>query len=310
MTPVAAACAPSPLRALALFALLAGAAAQAQEPTLTLPTLTLPAPAAAIDAVVRQPRPFGYTVGDIALQEVLLARDGRGFQPASLPPPARVNAWLERRAARVRSGEDGARWLLVEYQVVNAPRALATIAVPGWELAGAAGAPALRVAPAVLGVGPLAPPPREGEALSLRPDRPAPAIDTGAIQRRLVLWLAALAACLAAWLGYAGWSGWHARTHLPFTRALRQVRARGSDPAAAHRALHQAFDRTAGQIVHAGSLDALFRRAPWLQPLRPPIERFYAQSAELFFGTGLPGEALSPQALCRDLSRLERRHAP
>jgi mxaA protein len=96
---------------------------------------------------------------------------------------------------------------------------------------------------------------------------------------------------------------------MPFGRALRELRRPAGTPLAAHVALHQAFDRTAGQVVQTGTLAALFERAPHLQPLQPQIERFYTQSAGLFFGEGLPADAVSPQALCRQLHRLERRHA-
>jgi mxaA protein len=266
--------------------------------------------AASADAVVRQPRAFGYTVGDIAVQQVLLAREGRAFVPAALPAPARVTAWLERRAARVEASADGARWLVVEYQVVNAPRALATIPIPAWELAGTGGAAPLKIAPAALSIAPLTAPLRAGEALPLRPDRPAPVIDTAAMQRTLLLWLAALASCVAAWLAYAGWHAWRDRWALPFTHALHVLLGQAADARAAHLALHQAFDRTAGRVLHPGALEPLFARAPHLQPLRAEIEAFYAQSAALFFGAGLPADALPPQALCRELSRLERRHAP
>ena len=286
----------------AALACLAGTLAAAQ------PAAPPSAPAGSA-AEVLQPRAFGYTVGDLAVQRVRLSLAGRPFEPASLPAPARVSAWLERRAARVEAAPDGARWLVVEYQIVNAPRTLVTIPVPGWDLPGAAGASGLRVAPAALGVAPLTTPAPPGEALPLRPDRPAPAIDTGAIQRRLALWLAALAAVLSAWLAWLAWNAWRDRTTLPFACALRELRAQ-PPAAAAHLALHHAFDRAAGRVVQAASLDALFERAPHLRPLRPQVERFYAQSAELFFGAGLPADALSPQALCRGLRRLERRHAP
>lgn len=97
----------------------------------------------AAQAVVVQPRPFGYTVGDLVTQRVLLVRAGRPFEPSELPTAARVNAWLERRAAHVESSATGERWVVVEYQVLNAPRALATIALPSWELASADGGAAL-----------------------------------------------------------------------------------------------------------------------------------------------------------------------
>lgn len=256
------------------------------------------------DALVEQPRPFGYTVGDIATQHVLLPE---GFALSSLPEAARASAWLERRPARLERGEDGRRWLAVEYQLVNAPRALATVTVPAWQLAGPAGMPALRVPAATISVGPLTAPTGAGEAVPLRPDRPAPAIATGQMQRRLWFWVSTLGATLAAWLAYAGWHAWRAHRTLPFARALRELRGQDDAPRAAHVALHQAFDRTAGHVVQAATLPALFERAPHLQALQPQIERFYAQSAALFFGGGLPADAVSPQALCRRLRRLERR---
>lgn len=282
--------------ALLVGALLACHAAQAQ------------AQAQQQDATVEQPRPFGYTVGDIATQRVRLPE---GFASSALPDAGRASAWLERRPARFERGPDGRRWLAVDYQVVNAPRALATVTVPAWQLADAAGTRALRVPAAAISVGPLTAPPAAGGALPLRPDRPPPAIATGEMQRQLWLWAGALAATLAAWLAYAGWNAWRASRTLPFARALRELRGQDVAPLAAHLALHQAFDRTAGRVVHAGTLAALFEQAPYLRPLQPQIERFYAQSAALFFSGGsAPADAVSPQALCRQLRRLERRHAP
>lgn len=254
------------------------------------------------DAVVEQPRPFGYTVGDIATQRVLLPE---GFTPAAPPDAARASAWLERRPARIERSADGRRWLVVDYQVVNAPRALATVTAPAWELAGT---PPLRVAAAAISVGPLTAPVEAGQALPLRPDRPAPAIAIAPIQRLLWSWAGALALVLAAWLAYAAWNSWRDRNALPFGRALRELRGQAVVPLAAHVVLHQAFDRTAGQVVQAGTLAALFQRAPWLQAQRTQIVHFYAQSAGLFFGGGLPADAVSPLALCRQLHRLERRH--
>ena len=280
-------------RCMLLAAVLAGPIAQAQQR----------------EAVVEQPRPFGYTVGDIATQRVLLPE---GFAPAALPEAARASAWLERRPARVERGPDGHRWLAVDYQVVNAPRALAHVTVPAWQLAGAAGTPPLRIAAAAITVAPLTAATEAGQVPPLRPDRPAPAIAVGSLQHPLWMWVGALAATLAAWLAYAGWNAWRAGATQPFARALRELRElRGQEhaPLAAHVVLHQAFDRTAGHVVHAGTLASLFVRSPHLQPLQAEIERFYAQSAALFFGAGLPADALPPLALCRRLRRLERRHA-
>ena len=279
-----------------VLAALVGSAACAQVPT-------------AADVVVQQPRSFGYTVGDLATQRVLLARGGQAVAPSAFPEPGRANAWLERRPARVERDEQGRRWLAVDYQVITAPRALASVPVPGWELA-LAGLPALRIPAASISVGPLTTAPAAGQAPAVRPDRAAPQIATRTMQRRLWRWLGAIAAVLAAWLAFSAWTAWQARSHSPFARALRELRARGTAPAAGRLALHQAFDRTAGRVLHAGRLAPLFEQAPWLRPLQPRVERFYAESADLFFGPGLPGDAESPLALCRQLRRLERRHAP
>jgi mxaA protein len=78
----------------------------------------------------------------------------------------------------------------------------------------------------------------------------------------------------------------------------------------AWRALHEAFDRTAGEVLRVSTLPRLFDRTPQFEPLRDRIEAFYAQSAARFFGdaqAGLSADGVSPRALCRDLRRIERR---
>ena len=117
--------------------------------------------AAAGAQTVQQPRPFGYTVGDLATQRVLLPAGGN----ASLPEPGRANAWLERRAARIERDADGRRWLAVDYQVITAPRTLASVPIPAWDLAGT---PPLRVPAATISVGPLTTAPVAGQAVPLR----------------------------------------------------------------------------------------------------------------------------------------------
>ncbi|HEX4508680.1 MAG TPA: hypothetical protein VH328_01310, partial [Burkholderiaceae bacterium] len=89
-----------------------------------------------IAAVTEQPRSFGYLVGDLLSQRVLLEAHDRPFVPSALPPPARLGAWFERRGAHVETTSDGRRWLVVDYQVINAPTAVATVRLASWELAG------------------------------------------------------------------------------------------------------------------------------------------------------------------------------
>ena len=64
------------------------------------------------NAIVEQPRPFGYVIGDILTQRILLQLEGHAFEPAALPPAERVGVWLERRTLRIESTTTGgAGWL-------------------------------------------------------------------------------------------------------------------------------------------------------------------------------------------------------
>jgi mxaA protein len=271
------------------------------------------APIATVAAVVDQPRPFGHVVGDVLAQRVLLAAE-RPVAPASLPGPQRLSAWIERRSARVERAADGRRWLVVDYQVVNAPQSPVTVQIPAWRLAGDAAQPALLVPAWPVGVSPITARAAPGTAAwQLRPDRPAPAIATGPLRLRLALASAALAAWLAAWAGWLAWRHWRDAMTRPFASALRALGRADERQPSDWRTLHEAFDRTAGEVLLASTLPRLFERAPQFEPLRDRIEDFYARSAARFFGdahaasTGPAADAASPMALCRDLRRVERR---
>ena len=269
------------------------------------------AASAPVAAVVEQPRPFGHVVGDVLTQRVLLAADRPA--PASLPGPQRLSAWIERRTARVERAADGRRWLVVDYQVVNAPQSLATVRIPAWRLAGDATQPALLVPAWPVGVSAITARATPGtDGWQLRPDRPAPAIATGPLRLRLVLAATALAAWLAAWAGWLAWRRWRDAATLPFASASRALGRVDDDHPSAWRALHEAFDRTAGEVLRGSTLPRLFERTPQFVPLRDRIEAFYAQSAARFFGDAQARSgtgAASPRALCRDLRRIERRSA-
>jgi mxaA protein len=119
---------------------------------------------------------------------------------------------------------------------------------------------------------------------------------------------AGLVACLVAWAGWLAWRRWHDGRTQPFASALRTLARSERRQADDWRALHEAFDRTAGQVLLASTLPRLFERAPQFEPFRHRIEAFYAQSAARFFGDAPPSsDQASPFALCRDLRRIERR---
>lgn len=262
-----------------------------------------------VEATVQQPRPFGYFIGDVLTQRVLLEAAGREFAPA-LPRAERVGVWFERRDPRIETAdEDGKRWLVLEYQIVNAPRGVMTIELPSLEIRDVVGEHALFVPAQAIEVAPLTDPTASiNVAQALRADRASPLVPTRPIWHRAIALGGACAAALAAWLTWIGWRNWLARRELPFARAWVELHMLDEHAPEAWQAVHRAFDRTAGRVVQRGTLAALFQAAPHFSPLRTRIEQFYAQSSALFFGAGLPDGALSVRELCRDLRRLERRH--
>ena len=267
------------------------------------------APIAATADVV-QPRAYGHTIGDVLTQRVLLRSAGRAFEPAELPKPERVGAWFERREPRVERSADGERWLVVDYQLINAPPALKTVRLPAWELKDARGGEPLRVAEWPLSVGPLTAraAPAQGALQPLQADRPAPFVDTAAPRRQIAIWLGLLVLALAAWAGWLLWRNWQSLRHQPFAMAWRELRHLDESAPPAWHAMHRAFDRTAGRVVQPATLPQLFQRAPHLERLRPQIEQFYEQSAALFFGGSLPARPLDVRSLCGALRRVEKRH--
>jgi mxaA protein len=261
-------------------------------------------------AQVQQPRAFGYVLGDVITQRVLLESAGAPFQLAKMPGTQRVGIWLERRAARVESAKDNKRWLIVEYQLINAPRILTTIAVPPLLLE-SSDKTRLLVPAWSVSVSPLTPQSSAFDTAGmgeLRPDRPAALVETTPVKRQVWIWCLALAATVAAWAGWTLWRNRLAALNQPFARAWHEMRRLDSASPQAWQTLHRAFDRTAGRVMHAETLPLLFDEAPHLQPLRARIEEFFAASSERFFGAGTQSTTVSIQALCDELQRMERRH--
>ena len=265
------------------------------------------------NAVVQQPRSFGYVIGDIVTQRVLLEDHGRPIVPSALPPPGPAGVWLERRASRVETDERGKHWLAIDYQIMNSPQALKMVSLPAFKVPVSGGGSELAVSSWPISVAPLTPerPFANGGLGILRPDRNAPLIDTAPIARSLVFLLVVLVALIAAWVAWWMWRNWCASAQLPFGVAVRELRGVDENDPRAWKALHRAFDSTAGQVVRADALGVLFQRAPQFERLRSPIERFYAQSGARFFGASVAaapasGGPLSLHGLCADLRRIEK----
>ncbi|WP_273453353.1 hypothetical protein [Nevskia ramosa] len=262
---------------------------------------------------VENPRAYGYLVGDLLVQKVQLSVDGKPVELAELPGRDRYGVWIARRATQVERHADGTRWLVMEYQIVNASKDVDVIALPKLKLRTTTPDLFIDVPDWPISVGAITAVQisNKGALRALQPDRPAPVIDTEAIRHPLKLTLAALAAVLLAWLAWWRWREWQASERLPFARARRELRHLSpdseADSDAAWRCLHQAFDATAGRVVQPATLALLFRAAPHLEAARDVIERFYAESAARFFG-GRDHTSLSPNALCAQLRAIEKQH--
>jgi mxaA protein len=268
--------------------------------------------AAPHSAVVEQPRPFGYVIGDLVTQRVLLETDGHAFEPAQLPGIGQhLGAYLERRAVRIEPDARDRRWLTVDYQVLNVPQTLKTVMIPAWELRAATDATLLRVHEWPISLAPVTPKTvfQQGGLSELRPDRSAPRAATAPIRDALVFWSTALVLMLAAWVAWLLWRNREDSFHQPFARAVRELRGLDERSPKAWYALHRAFDASAGRSVQLETLPALFERAPHLEPERSAIEQFFAQSSERFFGSGLSSYPMAVRELCDRLYRLEKQQA-
>jgi mxaA protein len=262
--------------------------------------------------VVEQPRPYGYLVGDVLLQKIRLAVAGEPVEILDLPRKDRIGVWLARRGSTIETRADGTRWLVIDYQIVNASKDVDVIALPKLHLR-TRGDPKVfvDVPDWPITVGAITPGTvrNQGGLLELQPDRPAPMVATNVIRHQLHQSLLALVTVLLLWLGWWRWREWRASEQQPFARARRALHGLSPSSPVAWRTLHHAFDATAGRVLQPSTLPLLFERAPQYAPLRADIERFYADSAALFFGGAQPAaDPLLP--LCTRLRAIEKRHEP
>lgn len=275
-----------------------------------------PVDAPAVAAQTEQPRAYGHVIGDLLTQRVLLEQGGRALDvaPAALPPADRTGLWFERRAPRVEVDAEGRRWLAIDYQLINAPRALTSTTLPALTLATSAGValavPAWPLTIGPLTAGPLSPPDAAapGGLPALQPDRPVEPRPTRAIERQLQAALAALGVVLVVWLAWWGWRQWRESRRLPFAHAWSRLRRLDAADPAAWLALHEAINQSAGRVVHAASLARLVDDAPQLRPLHGELARFFEASNGRFFGSAA-ATAFPLHELGRALRAAEKRHA-
>jgi len=268
-----------------------------------------------------EPRAFGYHVGDLVERELIVhIPDGVVLDEASLPRPgARGKALELQQVTQQRDSEPGGSRLTLRlrYQVFLAPTEVRTLEIAPFSLGfhGDGREQSLRVDAWPVTVSPLVPlevSPRDGLG-ELRPDLPPLPIDTRPAQRRLVAYGVVLLLCLG-WLAqvYLGLP-WRSRRQRPFASAWRQLDHLPADsPAAARRAafqrVHEALNRTAGEVVFAHGVDRFVAAQPRYAGLRDELLAFFQQSRREFFADA-PAAANDGRWLrefcrkCRDAER-------
>lgn len=241
---------------------------------------------------IEQPRGFGYHIGDRLSRHITLElRAPYVLDTQALPAAGRFSDFLALDTPRITSSaRDGATFydIRFDYQVVNVGLEAASVAVPHHDLQYANGQEVLKalIPDTRITVTPL----RAKDDATLAPNAaPAPRVFEAT-----ALWAcaASLALCvLGLAFMHGGLPSW--RRARPFMLALDEVRAaqrrgwRDEDYAAALRAVHRAFNATAGRTVFADALTEFFQEYPAYAGLHAPLTDFFARSRGFFFAPGV-----------------------
>jgi mxaA protein len=250
-----------------------------------------------LNATLSEPRAFGYQIGDTVSRTVTVdASDGLVLDESSVPQAgARGNALELRSVERRSSAEPGGRRheLTLAYQVFLSPPEPRTLEMPGFVLRfqGQPRAQEVRVEAWPVTVSPLVPvevSPRRGLG-ELQPDAPPPLIDTRFARWRLIAYgvvsLLLLAYVAHVYIGLPWWT----RAHRPFTLAWRRLHGltpTSADPQwrEAFKHLHEALNRTMGEVVFEEGIGRFVKAQPHFAHLRDDLATFFRQSRLEFFG--------------------------
>ncbi len=178
---------------------------------------------------VEQPsRSFGYFIGDIVEQRIHLQTDGNNIELAGIPDNQRVGQWLERLSSTLTTDDLGLRLLVLKYQVINAPSALVSTALPALSLEAVGGEP-VSISPWPISISPLASVviPDRDEPPQIQPDRQPVVSDTDLPSRRLTYTGIMLVSTILMWLAWWLWRQYTDLVRLPFARSFDEIRKLG-----------------------------------------------------------------------------------
>jgi mxaA protein len=272
-----------------------------------------------------EPRAFGYRIGDTVERRVTV-HAGAGWQldTDSLPKPGARGGALELRRVATTAHAEGDGWrheLHLQYQVFVSPPAVRTFEIAPFRLRfdSAQRSEDVRVEAWPVTVAPLAPleaSPRRGLG-ELRPDHPPPLIDDRALRLRLQVCAAVAGALLIALSVIQLGTRWRAARNRPFGRAWRQLRRLSGDTSGAAwrsacKTVHDALNRSAGEVVFESGLERFVAARPAFAALRDDLARFLHVSRDEFFAGSerAGGDVAWLTALCRRCHDAERGFAP
>ena len=287
--------------------------------------VSLPTGAAVEKLELTTPRPFGYVIGDTIEHRISLVLDpGFELDPDSVPEPGRASRWLALNESVLTSEERNGTTrhsIRLRYQIVNAAERVIGAGTPPLSLRilGPEGDLPVVVPAWGFTFGPIMTPEERtaGRRPDLRPALPPPPFEIEVRTVRVAA-LGLLALVLMALIvrerligRFAAPSGRH------FDRAWRRLRRRLKDSDSSDAftealvEVHAAFNATAGRAVFEHDLARFFVEHPRFEPVRTPIEAFFAESGKLLYGrneaapdTGPPLDRL--RDLCRACREVER----
>ncbi|WP_068463876.1 hypothetical protein [Hyphomicrobium sulfonivorans] len=270
---------------------------------------------------LKDPRSFGYFLGDTLTREVILRVDaGETLEMASVPLAGPVNYWLELNDVKLDTESSGGGSttyrLVLNYQTFYTPLDPRKLTIPGFALkvAGASGTGEVTVP----GFEFISSPIRQlfasssqssGSSVALQPDVVPYPLTTGRERTAmLVSGLIALASLIAlAW--HQAWWPFHKRAARPFTDTARYLRSNAGklQDASGYRTallrLHRAFDLRAGRRVLADDVDGFLADHPEFKPYAAEVEAMFASSRQTFFGNNVDGASKQlPLSALTDLS--------
>lgn len=278
--------------------------------------------AAEIEMNANNPRPFGYVVGDMLEQELIITTNaGQRIDEKRLPVLGRVNAWLELRAIKIIESSTPANRIYrvkLTYQLPNSPTEVRVIELPSqqFEFSGADKSLKVKSTEWPITLGPITPEEvlaRDGLE-AMRSDVTPQPIDTSAYRHRMVGYALALAALLLYWCYRYFGIPYLNRQRRPFTRTFRELNllAKQTEPNPYSRSIeliHHALNETAGKSLFIGNVEQFLATKRLPPKLVTMTREFFQVSRKEFFADGIAGNRASIDwmlAFCRAWRDIER----